>query len=241
MKKIFTILLIALTNLSFAQVELAMKSIDKPDFIGNGQTQTELQLQFTIQNNGAELMANDTIFYTWAIIQKDPSVMLVEGNPGLFLLPQNLPTGGTYQRPPMKVTINGTIGNKTAVYVGAQAYLINRTNPAIDSDSTNNILLKEMNWVTLSTRNITYNSDNIAVYPNPANDLLNVELLFAESNAVNIELIDLMGKEVTTSNRTKAISPNRYTLDVADLSKGVYILKVTNGSKMSTSKVTISH
>lgn len=241
MKKIFTLLLITLTSLSFAQVELAMKSIDKPDFIANGQTQTKLQLQFTIQNNGAELMANDTIFYTWAIIQKEPATMLVEGNPGLFLLPQNLPTGGTYQRPPMNVTINGTINTKTAVFIGAQAYLINRTNPAIDIDSSNNIALKEMNWVTASTHNVTYNSDNIAVYPNPANDLLNIELLFAESNAVNIELIDLMGKEVTTLNRTQAISPNRYTLDVADLSKGVYILKVTNGSKVSTSKVTISH
>ena len=241
MKKIFTLLLITLTSLSFAQVELAMKSIDRPDFINDGQTQTKLQLQFTLQNNGAELMAADTIIYTWGIINKQSLSYIVQGNPGAFILPQNLPTGGTYQIPPLNITISGTINTKTAVYVLAEAYVINRTNPAIDSDSTNNGMLKEMDWVTLSTRDVTYNSDNIAVYPNPANDLLNIELLFAESNAVNIELIDLMGKEVTTLNRTQAISPNRYTLDVADLSKGVYILKVTNGTKVSTSKVTISH
>ena len=88
---------------------------------------------------------------------------------------------------------------------------------------------------------VAYNSDNIAVYPNPCNDLLNVELLFAESNAVNIELLDLTGKTVAFPSNSQAISPNQYTLDVADLSKGVYILKVTNVKKVSTSKVTISH
>ena len=88
---------------------------------------------------------------------------------------------------------------------------------------------------------VAYNSDNIAVYPNPANDQLNVQLIFAESNAVNIELLDLSGKMVASPNKNQAISPNQYTLDVTDLSKGIYILKVTNGTKVSTSKVTISH
>ena len=48
--------------------------------------------------------------------------------------------------------------------------LLTESTPAIDSDSTNNGKLKEMDWVTLSTKDITYNHDNIAVYPNPAND-----------------------------------------------------------------------
>ena len=53
MKKIFTLLLILTTSISYAQVELAMKSIDKPDFIQDGNTQTNLKFQFTLQNNGA--------------------------------------------------------------------------------------------------------------------------------------------------------------------------------------------
>jgi hypothetical protein len=70
---------------------------------------------------------------------------------------------------------------------------------------------------------------------------LNVKLLFAESNAVNIELFDLTGKVVALPNTSQFSASNQYTFDVADLSKGVYILKVTNGTKVSTSKVTISH
>jgi hypothetical protein len=89
---------------------------------------------------------------------------------------------------------------------------------------------------------VAYNSDNVAVFPNPANDQLNVRLLFAECNAVgNIELFDLTGKVVAVPNTNQFSITNQYTFDVADLNKGVYILKVTNGMKVSTSKVTISH
>ena len=70
---------------------------------------------------------------------------------------------------------------------------------------------------------------------------LNVELLFAESNAVSIELFDLTGKSVNIIDRTRAISPNQYSFDVADLNQGIYILKVTNGEKVSSTKVTIAH
>ena len=241
MKKIFTLLLILTTSISYAQVELAMKSIDKPDFVQDGNTQTNLKFQFTLQNNGAELMAADTIIFLWGIINKNPTQYLVQGNPGLFILPQNLPTGGTFQSQVYDITINGTINTSTPVYFIAEAYVINRNNPAIDSDSTNNGMLKEMDWVALSSKNITYNSDNISIYPNPANTQLNVELLFAESNAVIIELFDLTGKVVAVANTNQFSTTNQYTFDVAELNKGVYILKVTNGNKVSTSKVTISH
>lgn len=241
MKKIFTLLLILTTSISYAQVELAMKSIDKPDFVQDGITQTNLKFQFTLQNNGAELMAADTIIFLWGIINKNPTQYLVQGNPGLFILPQNLPTGGTFQSQVYDITINGTINTSTPVYFIAEAYVINRNNPAIDSDSTNNGMLKEMDWVALSSKNITYNSDNISIYPNPANTQLNVELLFAENNAVIIELFDLTGKVVAVPNTNQFSTTNQYTFDVAELNKGVYILKVTNGNKVSTSKVTISH
>jgi hypothetical protein len=113
-------------------------------------------------------------------------------------------------------------------------------------ESTNNEKAVDLIWWNqqkwnVSVHNVAYNSDNIAVYPNPANDQLNVQLIFAESNAVNIELLDLSGKMVASPNKNQAISPNQFTLDVTDLSKGIYILKVTNGTKVSTSKVTISH
>ena len=130
--------------------------------------------------------------------------------------------------------------------LGVSSFIFDRTSPYMDSDSSNNTNFVDITWWNpqrwnVSVEDVKYNSDNIAVYPNPANDQLNVRLLFAESNAVNIELFDLTGKVVASPNRNQAISPNQYTIDVADLSKGVYILKVTNGTKVSTSKVTISH
>ena len=242
MKKIFTLLCIAFASTSIAQIDLAVRTIDQPfDYIQDGQTQTKFLLQFTLQNKGRELMAADTIIWTWGIINQDPVQYLVQGTPIAFILPQNLPNGGIYQTNPYEITINGTINTTTPVYVLVEAYVFNRSTPAVDIDSTNNGKLWGIKWASVSTRDIVYNSDNIAIYPNPANEQLNVELLFAESNAVTLELFDLTGKSVGSSNSTQAITPNHFTIDVANLNRGVYILKVTNGNKVTTSKVTISH
>ena len=160
-----------------------------------------------------------------------------------FTAPQDINQGQTYDID-MSTVIDGSLGSTREIGLSIRTYLLNRTNPIHDDDSINNQNISNLFWyddTKASIGELSYNSDNIAVYPNPANDKLNVSLLFAESNAVNIELIDLTGKAVASPNMNQAISPNQYTLDVADLSKGVYILKVTNGTKVSTSKVTISH
>ncbi|MBT6234623.1 MAG: T9SS type A sorting domain-containing protein [Bacteroidetes bacterium] len=243
MKKTLTLLLVVLTSLTYAQVDLTLVSIDKPDFIKDGQSTTTLDVQFTISNSGDALSAGDSIYYNWALIRKTDNNLMVSSNPAVIILGEDLPSGGSVQSPVIGAGINGTIGTTTEIYFAVQAYLFDRGALPVDEDSTDNFALKEMLWEKqygASVANLEYNN-NVAAYPNPATNLLNVDLLFAESNAVTIELIDLNGKTVINSNEVSAITPNSYQLDVNAVEKGIYILKVTNGDKVTTSKVTITH
>ena len=55
MKKTLTLLFLALTTALYAQVDLAVVSIDLPTYIKDGQTNTVFPLQFTCKNNDTKL------------------------------------------------------------------------------------------------------------------------------------------------------------------------------------------
>ncbi len=66
-------------------------------------------------------------------------------------------------------------------------------------------------------------SSNLKVYPNPANDVLNIS---ANGEISNLVISTLDGKVVKTTNDT--------SIDVSDLTSGMYIYQVTVNGKVST-------
>jgi len=250
MKKIFTLLLISITTLSLAQVDWAIKSIIEPtELESNTSSGTQIPVNLECENRGTStIFAGDTVIYNLLMIDLKLSQVIAQIPNGFYyqVVTEDIPVGGTFNIINENITLGSYPFESRDVRLGATSYIMDRTSPYLDSDSSNNSTFVDITWWNpqrwnVSVEDVKYNSDNIAVYPNPANDQLNVRLLFAESNAVNIELFDFTGKVVASPNMNQAISPNQYTIDVTDLSKGVYILKVTNGTKVSTSKVTISH
>lgn len=71
---------------------------------------------------------------------------------------------------------------------------------------------------------------NVNVYPNPVKDVLNV--ISAESIDV-VRIFDLTGRVVKQATPNKA----NFDLDVADLSNGVYLVKLNAGNKEVTTKL----
>ncbi len=73
-------------------------------------------------------------------------------------------------------------------------------------------------------------SSEVAVYPIPASDVVTVT-----GNVLSVEIVDLTGKVV------KAITKDSNTtvISVANLSAGVYIIKIDNGSAIITKKLII--
>lgn len=70
----------------------------------------------------------------------------------------------------------------------------------------------------------------IKMYPNPTANNFTIE---AANNMENVSVYNLLGQEMVSAN------PNldRITLDISNFQEGVYILKVTIGGKVSTSRI----
>ncbi len=75
-----------------------------------------------------------------------------------------------------------------------------------------------------------YESLSFKFYPNPTTDILNVT---ADDNIDMITLTNLLGQEV----RRLQPDQNEISINVADLQKGVYLMNVQIGDKVSTVKV----
>lgn len=79
--------------------------------------------------------------------------------------------------------------------------------------------------------------DYINVYPNPAKNIINIELEKIQSFHIieNMELIDASGK---TIKQWKNI-PTRYWIDVSNYPNGIYYLKIKSNIKSQTVPITI--
>jgi len=78
------------------------------------------------------------------------------------------------------------------------------------------------------------------VYPNPINNSINLDFNFGESGKVSADLFDINGVLIFNLLNNKEFQPgvNSQLLQVPEsLSKGVYFLTVSNGSKVSNFKL----
>ncbi|MDR1793491.1 MAG: T9SS type A sorting domain-containing protein [Bacteroidales bacterium] len=72
---------------------------------------------------------------------------------------------------------------------------------------------------------------SMSVYPNPANDILTIEL--AEN--ANVSVFNVTGQQVLTN----ALSAGTNRLDVSTLAEGLYFMKIQSGSAIKTQKIQI--
>jgi hypothetical protein len=62
----------------------------------------------------------------------------------------------------------------------------------------------------------------VRVYPNPATDVLNVEVNASQTSAVNISVFNIMGQKVTEQNITVNAGLDSPTINTADFASGIY-------------------
>ena len=88
--------------------------------------------------------------------------------------------------------------------------------------------------LTAGIMDIVNNADSWNVYPNPSTDKINIESLDANAEMKSIDLYDITGK------RLKSISYETFSqtqsLDIADLSSGVYVLNIQTDKSVITKK-----
>lgn len=85
---------------------------------------------------------------------------------------------------------------------------------------------------------LKFNEDEIVVYPNPAQDQLNIKLINNNAGNLNLTLFDISGKALITKTANSANAFD-YQLDVSSLNSGLYLLRITSEKQTITRKINI--
>jgi hypothetical protein len=76
---------------------------------------------------------------------------------------------------------------------------------------------------------------NISVFPNPTSDVLNIQFSGLQSSACTVQLINIQGAVVRTANNNSSV----VKMNIADLAKGVYVVKASSDQGIITKRVII--
>jgi len=87
-------------------------------------------------------------------------------------------------------------------------------------------------------------SDNISfnfnLYPNPAQNVTNIEVFMIENNQIDIEILDLTGKIVYSKLNIESTNNNLIEINTDELINGMYFVKLSTGVKTITKKLIIN-
>lgn len=130
----------------------------------------------------------------------------------------------------------GTIGMPKVVVLGKKTHTIyynENDNKTTQIGVENAITLA----LTSSTEIDEHTENNLSliVYPNPTFGTINIE--YNSQIPVQFDIINMLGKKVL-SQKTNSIKST--TIDVSSLTKGLYFLQMTTGSKITNLKFTLN-
>ena len=84
--------------------------------------------------------------------------------------------------------------------------------------------------------------NSLDVFPNPANDKLNLTFNLDKNSTVKIELVDITGRTISVmSNETLMNGKINKTIETGSFAEGNYILKISTGETVINKKINIVH
>lgn len=93
-------------------------------------------------------------------------------------------------------------------------------------------------WNAEGSSYLQAGEDHIEVYPSPAGAVVNFELKSSGPGTIRIDLFDVTGKRVKTTSFDKNMGYFLATLEISDLTSGIYFYKVTAPTKQYKGKFT---
>lgn len=82
-------------------------------------------------------------------------------------------------------------------------------------------------------------SRSLNIFPNPTTGLVNLEYNLDQAAAMKVTVTDVVGKVVMSRDLRAASGAQRQTLDLGNLSNGMYLLKVDAGNRQVTRTITL--
>jgi hypothetical protein len=218
--------------------------IDEPVAGATITADTPYNYQLTLTNNGPDdIKTTDTIrlmlginsqYFLQTLIQMNP-VSIASGGTQAFTYPNAIISGGTAG------TVNGCVF--AVVFSRNQSDSIN--NSATGTINATNC--KSYNYViqsgnpTSKNRDYTVHAFDFELYPNPVQQLLNVDYYLVNvkgiPETVHFEVFNTAGQSVHAIGvAPESIGRNNIQLDLGHLPKGIYFIKMTGGNEIFSGK-----
>lgn len=249
MKTFFTTFSLVIFFLSSsAQKDWALVSIDNPKELEIFQGNTDVELEITCENIGSTVITTqDTILLSFVIFDVQTQELLAEfpnqatqGAMVPVIPDRNIPANTTATMGFM-TSFPSTWSQSRNVRLSIRSFILNSSNPFHDVDSSNNQIVSDFVWYN-ETRNGVFvnNVSEISIksYPNPVNDILNIEFPNAEGD-LEVNVIDMNGRFVL-SDKFYSIN-GTCTIDTKHIEEGTYILQFKQGNTIRNQRITILH
>ena len=112
----------------------------------------------------------------------------------------------------------------------------------ISCDPTRSLINTSRSNVKNLANPLSANAENNAMntwdlFPNPSQNKITIELNVKQTTEMQVNLLDVHGKEVMSTQRTLSSGKNLQTLDVEDLSSGIYFVQLQVGEQVLRKKM----
>ena len=78
-----------------------------------------------------------------------------------------------------------------------------------------------------------------SIFPNPANEAINVHLAFSRNTFAKMEIINALGETILQNRQSFAAGSHQYTIDTYNFPAGVYLFKMMAGGQIWSQKFVV--
>ena len=134
--------------------------------------------------------------------------------------------------------------NKWIAFSASDLYVYSQKNQI---EELNYIYRYEAHWVSFPTSITNFskvsNFGKVDIYPNPANQQTKVSYQLPENSSVNINIYNIMGREVeeVVINESQEAGEHVVKVNTQQFEDGVYVLKFVSNGIIETRKVVVQH
>ncbi len=131
------------------------------------------------------------------------------------------------------------VGNSAHVVWQSDDYLDAQWNSTSPGVVQSYIVHYPTDVTLLGLKEDVVNNVDMGVYPNPANNLINIDLDLRTDASYEVVISNMLGQSVVTENVDLNAGGNVVTLDVNNLNAGIYLVSVRSGQNAVSTKVVI--
>ena len=84
-------------------------------------------------------------------------------------------------------------------------------------------------------------STDFLLFPNPAQDFLNLNFIGDENSLAEVTMMDLMGKVIEVKSINTVEGLNNVEMSTSHLENGIYILRLTQNDESYVRKFVVKH